>query len=267
MVDILEQIVATKRIEVAGAEQLISVNELIKVIENKQYKVVSLAKSLMETPGIIAEFKRASPSKGIINSTSTVVEVVKGYDIEGAAGISVLTDQDYFQAKHSDFELARNATSKPILRKEFIIDSYQVFQSKAMGANVILLIAAILTKAEINDLAQIAHSLDLEVLIELHDESEIDKLSGFEDMIGVNNRNLKTFEVNIDQSILIKNQLELGINSTPLVAESGLSSKHEIATLFQEGFRGFLLGEFFMKHENPVLAFSNLRQELTSIFK
>lgn len=267
MVDILQKIVANKRREVAEALQLVSREKLVRQIENTKLNQVrvSLVDALNSTPGIIAEFKRASPSKGIINATSSVEDIVYGYDVNGAIGISVLTDKDYFGATPTDFSIARSNTRKPLLRKEFIIDEYQIYESKCMGANVVLLIAAILSKQEINSFTKTAHNIGLEVLIELHDESEIDKLSGNEDIIGVNNRNLKTFEVDIKKSIYIKNKLGTEINSTPLISESGLSSTNEIYILLNEGFKGFLIGEYFMNQEDPITAFSNLNKAVRAL--
>lgn len=264
MVDILENIMATKRLEVASAKKMLSISQLEDQIDTRAFEKISLARALMEKPGIIAEFKRASPSKGIINATSDVVEIVNGYAINGATAISVLTDKTYFKAKFIDFKTARTTTDKPLLRKEFIIDEYQLYESKAMGANVILLIAAILTKMEIKSFTKTAHSLGLEVLIEIHAQLELNKLSGLEDIIGVNNRNLKTFEVDIHQSIYIRKRLG-NVNSIPLISESGLSGIKEISILLEEGFNGFLLGEYFMKQKDPVQAFAKLNNDLKAL--
>ncbi|MCF6351786.1 MAG: indole-3-glycerol phosphate synthase TrpC [Cyclobacteriaceae bacterium] len=264
MANILDKIIATKKREVAKAQRLLTVNGLQKIIETNDAPIRSLARSLRLQPGIIAEFKRASPSKGIINEEVNSADIIKGYDVNGAAGISVLTDVDYFKAQETDFSMARKATSKPLLRKEFIIDEYQIYQSKAMEADVILLIAAVLTAQEIKNFTTLAHQLNLEVLIELHEYNEIEKLCGNENIIGVNNRNLKTFEVDINQSIKIKNQL--GNTGFPLISESGLSSIIEVEQLLSEGFSGFLMGEYFMRQKNPAYAFSkfnNLLKQLT----
>ncbi len=264
MGNILDKIVATKKVEVDSAKERYPLNYLLKQIETTNVNQASLVEALKIKPGIIAEFKRASPSKGIINATSSVADIVTGYDKCGAVGISVLTDKYYFKAVEEDFRIARTSTTKPILRKEFIIDEYQIYQSKAMGANVILLIAAILSKEKIKSFTLTANSIGLEVLLELHDLSEIEKLSGSEDLIGINNRNLKTFEVDINQSIYIKNELG-GTGLVPFIAESGLSSIKEISVLLNEGFSGFLLGEFFMKQENPVQAFATLNKQLIEL--
>ena len=263
MVDILQQIVASKRPEVEMAKEKVPLITLEKRIKESNFPKQSLAKSLLTKPGIIAEFKRASPSKGVINNSNTVAQIVGGYNEYGASGISMLTDSDFFKANKDDFEIARTSTNKPLLRKEFIVDAYQIYESKSMGANVILLIAAILSKAEIIEFVHIAHGLELEVLIELHAESEIEKLSGFEDIIGVNNRNLKTFEVDIKQSILIKNKI--GNIVSPIISESGLSSIGQIEKLLKVGFNGFLMGEYFMKQKDPIVEFTNFNKALRAL--
>ncbi|MCB0495629.1 MAG: indole-3-glycerol-phosphate synthase [Cyclobacteriaceae bacterium] len=261
MANILDKIVATKRQEVALSKQTHVYSLLESEIE--YLTAVSLAKSFKTKPGIIAEFKRASPSKGVINGVANIETVVGGYSNGGASAISVLTDKSYFQARPDDFGKARLTTSKPMLRKEFIIDEYQLYESRAMGANVILLIAAILTKEEIRNFTKKAHQLGMEVLLELHDEDEISKVSGLEDMIGVNNRNLKTFEVDIQQSTKIKKQL--ASPETPMISESGLSGIEEIKYLISEGFIGFLMGEHFMKHSEPVQAFEHFILEFKKV--
>ncbi len=263
MADILQKIVATKKIEVAHAKKLVSIDVLDKLVAKNKSSPQSLVKNLRTQPGIIAEFKRASPSKGIINPSVQPKNIIKGYDAHGAVGISVLTDKSYFQAKDNDFYKARLTTSKPLLRKEFIIDEYQIYQSKAMGADVVLLIAAILSKTQIAAFTKVAHKLKLEVLIELHACDEINKLSGEEDIIGVNNRNLKTFKVDINQSILIKKQL--GKTEAPLISESGLSNIIEVEKLLAEGFQGFLMGEHFMKQKDPINAFKEFNNQLQNL--
>lgn len=261
----LQKIIASKRIEVMESKELVSINSLERQIIDNLHPSISLESTLKEHPGIIAEFKRASPSKGLINDSVEPVEIIKGYDIGGAAGISVLTDAFFFKANLQDFTQARLNTKKPLLRKEFIIDEYQIYESKLMGADVILLIAAVLSKQEIKSFTTLAHKLNLEVLIELHDGSEIEKICGEENIIGINNRNLKTFEVNINQSIKVKNQL--GKMDMPLISESGLSSIAEVERLLAEGFSGFLMGEYFMRQKNPVIAFKKFNKEFQQLTK
>ena len=217
-VSILEQIIATKRIEVAAHKKLLPVEEL----EEKPYfkrETISLKQSVYSSAGIITEFKRRSPSKGIINDTTTVADTVAGYDKYGAAGISILTDNLYFGGSNDDLLEGRIVSSKPILRKDFIIDEYQVIEAKAIGADVILLIAACLNPAEVKTLASLAHSLQLEVLLEIHSEEELEHVCDEVDLVGINNRNLKTFEVNLEHSINLAGRLP---KDKPRIAESGI---------------------------------------------
>jgi len=213
----------------------------------------SLKSNLMDPTltGIIAEFKRQSPSKGVINDTASVEEVANSYTQFGAAGISVLTDNTFFGGSIADLSIAiKNLI--PVLRKEFIIDEFQLIEAKAYGASVILLIAACLTPATTHALATFAKSIGLEVLLEIHDESELGHISDAVDFVGINNRSLKSFEVNIDHSLQLKNQLPKNILS---IAESGIYSLETFKLLKKEGFDGFLMGEYFMKQANPAAAF------------
>lgn len=263
MADILEKIVATKRKEVDAHKLATPISQLETRLDEAAYELISLSERLKVKPGIIAEFKRASPSKGAIHIDADIKTIVDGYANSGAVAVSVLTDMPYFQANPDDFTKARQVKAIPLLRKEFIIDSYQIYESKALGANIILLIAAILTKKEVEDYTKLAHSLGLEVLLELHGKDEIDKIYGFEDVIGINNRNLKTFEVDINHSVEMRKKL-VG-HSVPLIAESGLSGIKEVEHLVSAGFSGFLMGEHFMKHPNPEETFSKFNQELNKI--
>lgn len=264
MPNILDKIIATKRQEVLNAKDDLPLSELAQFI-NTDKPLNSLATALQSKPGIITEFKRASPSKGVIRASADPASIVDGYDRFGAVAVSVLTDSTYFKGQELDFAKARAVTSKPILRKEFIIDEYQIYESKQMGADVILLIAAVLTKQEIKNFTLLAQQLKLDVLIELHTINEIDKLCGMENVIGVNNRNLKTFEVDILQSIIIKK--ELGEIDAPLISESGLSSISEVAELLSQGFRGFLMGEYFMKQEDTIKAFEKFNHSFQQLIK
>lgn len=247
---ILDKIIERKREEVAVAKQTVSLGELEKypLFERKPY---SLIESILnkERNGIIAEFKRASPSKGIINDRSTVTEVVMGYELAGASAISVLTDADFFKGSLADLTEAREAVSIPILRKEFVIDRYQIAEAKAYGADVILLIAAVLSADEIRDLSSYAKELGLNVLLEVHDKEELER-SIFEtiDAIGVNNRNLKDFTVSIKHSLDL---VDLIPDAFIKVSESGLSDPKSIIELKKAGFQSFLIGENFMKTESP----------------
>lgn len=247
--DILSKIITDKKQEVILKKSLIPVSQL----ENSVLfgnRTLSLSKNLRASRcGIIAEFKRRSPSKGEINYNLTVEEVARGYESAGACGISVLTDGKYFGGSLDDLVLARAAVNVPLLRKEFIIDEYQILEAKAHGADAILLIAAVLTREEIKHLSAFAQSLALEVLLEVHNEEELEKsIMPSLDMIGVNNRNLKTFDVSLETS----KELSAKIPSDFVkVSESGLSSIEAILDLKQFGFDAFLIGENFMKTTNP----------------
>ena len=247
--NILDRIVADKRIEVEFRKQLIPVTQLEKSVLFER-KTVSLAKNLRESKtGIIAEHKRRSPSKSVINQTSSVWDVAKGYETAGACGMSVLTDGKYFGGSLDDLLTARASAQLPILRKEFIIDEYQLLEAKAYGADVCLLIAACLSRKEIEHLSQFAKSLELDVLLEVHNQEELDKaLMPTLDMLGVNNRNLKTFEVNLETSKILSTKIP---NEFVKVSESGISSIEAIKDLQQYGYEGFLIGENFMKTEDP----------------
>lgn len=247
--NILDKIVIDKRIEVDFRKSLIPVKQLEKSILFER-ETVSLAKKLRESKtGIIAEHKRRSPSKSVINQTSSIWEVAKGYETAGACGMSVLTDGKYFGGSLDDLLTARASAQMPLLRKEFIIDEYQLLEAKAYGADVCLLIAACLTRNEIEHLSKFAKSLNLDVLLEVHNQEELDKaLMPSLDMLGVNNRNLKTFEVNLDTSKSLSTQIP---NDFVKVSESGISSIEAIKDLKQYGYEGFLIGENFMKTNNP----------------
>jgi indole-3-glycerol phosphate synthase len=202
--------------------------------------------------GIIAEFKRKSPSKGIINDSATVEAVTSGYAAHGASGLSVLTDSDFFGGSLQDLTAA-TVHETPILRKDFMIDPYQIIEAKAHGAEVILLIAACLTPAEVKHLAAVANDTGLEVLLEIHTKAELDHLCDNIDMVGINNRNLKTFEVDLAHSIALAKMLPAHL---PKIAESGISDVSTIIELKKEGFDGFLMGENFMKTVDPAAAFA-----------
>ena len=247
--DILTKIVNDKRIEVNLRKQLIPVNQLEQSILFER-KSISLAKKLQNSStGIIAEHKRRSPSKQVINHDLNVFDVARGYENAGVCGMSVLTDGKYFGGSLDDLLTARSSCNLPLLRKEFIIDEYQILEAKAYGADVILLIAAILTKDEIKQFSELAKQLGLDVLLEVHNEEELHKsIMPSIDMLGVNNRNLKTFEVSLDTS---KKLSELIPNDFVKVSESGISSIEAIKVLQPYGYKGFLIGENFMKTDNP----------------
>ena len=250
--NILAKIVEHKLIEVADRKKQMSIAQLeaMPLFATLGY---SLSKNLLnpDLTGIIAEFKRQSPSKGVINDQATVADVTKAYTQFGAAGISVLTDKEFFGGDLSDLSVAVQ-NSIPVLRKDFIVDEFQLVEAKAYGASVILLIAACLTPIETKSLAAFAKSIGLEVLLEIHDASELGHITDEVDFVGINNRSLRSFEVNIEHSLQLKDQLPKGKLS---IAESGIYSVETFKLLKQEGFNGFLMGEYFMKEVAPAHAF------------
>ncbi len=262
--DILETIVAAKRKEIEKFKPLSSIERFERdgffwQVSNRSLKQALLADG---STGIIAEFKRKSPSKGWFKTKELEVEpVVRAYNDLGAAGISVLTDDEFFGGDLDDLIQTKVVTDIPVLRKDFIIDRWQIAEAKAFGADVILLIAACLSPGEVKELAVYAKSINLEVLLEIHNEEELEHICDEVDMVGVNNRNLKTFEVSIETSLELINKLPTG---KPAVAESGISDVQTILTLRNAGFKGFLIGENFMKMEFPGLAFEQFVIELRS---
>ncbi len=247
---ILDRIVAYKRQEVASRKEQISIKELEQAsyFERDTNSYVQTIKG-RDASGVIAEFKRKSPSKSAINLDADLTQVVSGY-IEGrASAISILTDTHFFGGNDSLLRQMRKVhLDTPLLRKEFIIDEYQVLETKALGADLMLLICEILTKEEVKKLAGLARSLDLEVLLEMHSAEQLDKVCDEVSMIGVNNRDLTTFEVDYERSKKLYDQLP---TEKPKVAESGLSETDTCAMLYAYGFRGFLIGEQFMKQKDP----------------
>ena len=258
---ILDDIIRHKKTEIEKNKQLAPVSEL----EKKDFfsrEIISMKRSLLNPPstGIIAEFKRRSPSKGNINIHADVTKVTSAYAKAGAAAISVLTDEHFFGGTETDLVKAR-ILKVPILRKDFIIESYQIVETRAMGADVILLIAAALTPQEVRDLATFAKRLELEVLLEIHTEEEINHICEEIDFVGINNRNLKTFEVDIDRSLRMASMLP---HDKLKIAESGIDSAETINVFRENGFNGFLVGEFFMKQQDPGEAFQKFVEQLTT---
>ena len=250
--NILEQIIENKRTEVAQRKSVTSVS-MLSASNLFNRNTISLVNKLLDprSTGIIAEFKRRSPSKGIINNTVTPLEVAVGYENAGAAGISILTDEQFFGGADTDLIKVRSTINIPILRKEFIIDDYQLYEAKSIGADVILLIAACLTPEEVISLSSTAQSLGLEVLLELHDEDELEHICDTVDMVGINNRSLKTFDVDIERSLKMAQQIPAGKLK---IAESGIDDPTLIKLFRSNGYSGFLIGENFMKSSDPVLA-------------
>jgi indole-3-glycerol phosphate synthase len=256
---ILDKIIENKRKEVS----LLAESTSVKSLENSEFfkrDIISLSKSLLNSnnSGIIAEFKRKSPSKGVLNSYSSVKEVTSGYFRDGASGISVITDYQFFGGTNIDISSIREKSQFPILRKDFIIDEYQIIESKSIGADVILLIAAVLGKKEILNFSGLARSLGLEVLLEIHEYEELDKVNQHINIIGVNNRNLKTFEVKTDVSEVLAKKIP---DEFLKISESGISSIQVLKKLRLCGYNGFLIGEKFMSSPDPVKAFAEFVSE------
>jgi indole-3-glycerol phosphate synthase len=248
---ILDKIIASKEVEVASRKLSTPISVLEKAPAFTR-KCLSLKQSLLNSEsGIISEFKRKSPSLGWIHEDADVVEITSGYSAAGASGISILTDEEYFGGTPMDLMAARPYISCPVLRKDFVIDDYQLYEAKAMGADVVLLIAAALTVQQTLDLARKAHELGLEVLLEVHNAEEINHANNFVDMLGVNNRNLKTFEQSIQTSFDL---VALIPDQFVKVSESGISKTETVKELRKVGYKGFLMGENFMKEENPAEA-------------
>ena len=251
--DILERIIAHKKKEVAQLMLEVSVKNLV-ASPNFKREPISLKKALKKqnSNGIIAEFKRQSPSKGVINSEATVIDVTEGYLEANVAAQSILTDTKYFGGNMVDIIQARTVNdTTPILRKDFIVDGFQIVEAKAIGADVILLIASCLTALELKNYGELAEDLGLDVLYEVHNQEELDKIDLGDKIIGINNRNLKTFEVDLEHSIELASQIP---NSCIKVSESGISDPRIITGLKQYGFQGFLIGENFMKEKDPGFA-------------
>lgn len=247
--NILEKIFADKKKEVALKKSLIPISQLEQSVLFKRESPSLSSKLKNSNTGIIAEHKRRSPSKSIINHDLNVEQVATGYKEAGVCGMSVLTDGKYFGGSLDDLLLARAAVDIPLLRKEFIFDPYQIIEAKAYGADVILLIAAILDKQQIKSLSETAKSIGLEVLLEVHNNEELQKsIMPSIDLLGVNNRNLKTFDVSLQTS---KSLAELIPDDFVKVSESGISSTEAIKELQPFGFKGFLIGENFMKTDHP----------------
>jgi indole-3-glycerol phosphate synthase len=257
---ILERILLHKKTELeeAGAKHP------LKELERSRFfsrETRSLSKAIADPgrSGIIAEFKRKSPSQGMINDQALIEEVTTGYFRSGASGLSILTDHEFFGGTNDDLSRARELNPIPILRKDFIIDEYQILEARAIGADAILLIAAVLTQEQTKQLARFARSLDLEVLLEVHQEGELDRLNEFVNLVGVNNRDLNTFTVDIDRSVQLAGIIPQDFVK---ISESGITSPMVIKSLKGYGYQGFLIGESFMRHPEPAVAFSEFIKQL-----
>ncbi|EOR93089.1 Indole-3-glycerol phosphate synthase [Arcticibacter svalbardensis MN12-7] len=258
---ILEKIVAYKQQEIRDAKIKVAMSSLEKT-EHFHRTCLSMRDFMLDPArtGIIAEFKRASPSKGIINDQAAVSVVTRQYAAAGASAVSVLTDKKFFGGRMRDLLEARGAIKIPILRKDFIIDEYQIIESKAIGADIILLIASILTPPQIAHFAKLAKGIGLNVLLEVHNQQELDQsIVDDLDAIGVNNRNLDNFTVSVQNSYDL---VKLIPDQFLKISESGISDPQTIIALKKAGFNGFLIGENFMKHQDPGLAIQEFVNEL-----
>lgn len=256
--NILDQIIARKKEEISLSKSQVSLKDL-KNSAFFERKTFSLKDALVQKSGIIAEFKRKSPSKGIMNNQSDVLEVAKTYEKCGASGISILTDSDFFGGNFDDILKIRNEIQRPILRKDFMIDEYQFYEAKSIGADVVLLIAACLSPVKVQEFTELSHELGLEVLLEIHTEEELKCFNKNIDLVGINNRNLQDFKVDLQHSVDLKNLLPAGTLS---IAESGIYSVQDYQFLKSKGFDGFLMGEYFMKNENPGQKFEEFLSHL-----
>ncbi len=257
---ILEEIAGHKRKEVERSKLL---NDYKKLEKGKYFRrePLPLTEFLLDDKkkGIIAEYKKKSPSSGIINEKVRIQDVTVGYASAGASGLSVLTDNKYFGGTNDDLIKTRELNMLPILRKDFTVDEYQIVEAKSIGADAILLIAAILNKKQIKELAGLAVSLGMQVIFEIHDIKELDYLNEYINIVGVNNRNLKDFAVDINISYSLSEKIPAEFIK---ISESGLASPEDIKILRDYGYNGFLIGESFMKNDDPVKSFEKFIKEL-----
>lgn len=258
MSNILDRITDNKRREVE-AKRTLDGEIMHRMAQERIPRGVSMSQCLAASPrGIIAEFKRRSPSRGEIHAQADAGSIVAGYEAAGCAACSILTDTRFFGGAITDLATARSRVSIPLLRKDFTVSEYQIDEAAVYGADAILLIASVLSRNEIEAFTSHAHTLGLEVLLELHSRAELDKYTPEADMVGINNRNLTTFDTDPGLSLAMA---ELLPQDAVKVAESGLSSLDEVLRLREAGYRGFLIGESFMKHDDPAAALRNfLRQ-------
>jgi len=259
MATILDKIIDNKIIEIEAQKEKVSLNNLLLTKRNR--KRYSLKENLLKSgsSGIIAEFKRKSPSKNWINKDAVSSEIVLGYEKAGASGSSILTDTNFFGGTQNDLIEAGEIVKLPILRKDFIVDEYQIIEADKMGADVILLIAACLTPQKVKELTKIARINNLEVLLEIHNEKELEYICDDITMVGVNNRDLNTFTTNIETSV---NLSKLIPDNFVKISESGIVNSDDVKYIKTHGFKGFLIGESFIKTNNPGIACKNFIEEL-----
>ena len=245
----LEKIIINKKKETMLQREAVSIPVLEQIIRDAGYSKRSFREALLHSSsGIISEFKRKSPSKGWIFKDARIDEVIPSYEQAGAAAISVLTDEQFFGGTFDDFRKARELVSIPLLRKDFVIDAYQIYQARAMKADVVLLIASALSPEQVKKFTRLAHDLDMEVLLEIHKEEELDYIHPDVDVIGINNRNLATFVTDVQTSFELGEKIPAEFIK---ISESGISDPDIVCQLQQAGFNGFLMGENFMKTSDP----------------
>jgi len=260
MSDILNQIVAVKHQEVAAAKQRMSFEAMRADAESRvltrDFVGALKAKIAAGKPAVVAEIKKASPSKGVIREDFIPADIAQSYAEGGAACLSVLTDKQFFQGQVDYLKQARASCQLPVLRKDFMVDAYQIYESRAMGADCILLIAACLDDAQMKTFEAIARSLDMAVLVEVHDEAELERALKLKTpLIGINNRNLKTFEVSLETTLTLKAQIPA---DRVLVTESGISTRDDVLRMGAAGVNAFLVGEAFMRAKEPGKALADL---------
>jgi indole-3-glycerol phosphate synthase len=260
MSDILHQIVAVKQEEVAAARNRVSLEAIradaLSRVLTRDFEGALRRKVAAGQPAVIAEIKKASPSKGVLREDFMAADIAQSYAEHGAACLSVLTDRQFFQGQPDYLKQARASCGLPVLRKDFLIDPYQVYESRVMGADGILLIAACLDDAQMAEFEAIAHSLDMAVLVEVHDGAELDRALRLKTpLVGINNRNLRTFEVSLDTTLDLMSRLPA---DRLLVTESGILGAADVRRMREAGVHAFLVGEAFMRAPDPGQALTEL---------
>ncbi|HPT22902.1 MAG TPA: indole-3-glycerol phosphate synthase TrpC [Bacteroidales bacterium] len=263
MKTILSEIIDYKKREVLERKKHVPLDSLMKSLDRPVRKY-SLCEALKEkeNSGIIAEYKSKSPSSGVINNLSGVAEVTRGYITAGATALSILTDSHFFGGSLENLRIARMNNTCPILEKDFIVNEYQIYEANAMGADVILLIASVLSCSQVESMSKLCKDLGMESILEIHSRDEIDHVCPSVNIVGINNRDLRTFEVNITNSIEIARYLS---NSILKISESGIKSPEDVKKLSKAGFSGFLIGSSFMKSQDPAESCRKFISELKNI--
>jgi len=261
--NVLSQIIAKKRERVEEARRVVPLERLrTEALATREHAPPHALRRALQSDGIniIAEFKRRSPSKGVIRDDADLSQIVRSYQAGGAAAISVLTEQDYFDGSLADLEVVKTCVELPVLRKDFVFDPYQVFEAAATGADAVLLIVAVLDDGELESLRRLAEDeLEMDALVEVHNSEEMDRAARCgAKLIGINNRDLRTFEVTLDTSLELA---KVAPNGTLLVSESGLNHSEELQRLREQGFSGFLIGESLMRAHCPEAALRELRND------